>query len=272
MSQYLTQESFNSIWKVLSGLYPTANAIQGFMVRALFEQQKVQLQGTGEDMMYSLLSYAEKENRVKDLVQAALGPNEFPNNADLKAILLTLNNDSAYFPDAGPVSFVTPGKADPVNVMLIYDETDERIVDPLRTQLYPLDAFVQSIKVFDMRKDPAVSGGANVRAVIDQKLSETHIALLLLTPVFFSNPANDCVRLALSAFQQRKRVIPVLMEPCMWDRISMLENIVPLPRNREYVSLARNKDQATLCIATEVDIVAHTMKGLPPPPKGRQCP
>lgn len=264
MSQYLTQDSFNRIWNVLSGLYPTANAIQGFMTRAMFRPEKVALQGTGQDMMYSLLSLAEKENRVDDIVEAALGPNDFPNQADLKAILVTLQDKSAFLPDVAPASFVSYNAGDPVNVMLVYDQKDHAIVADLNLQLYPLDAFLRKISIFDMHLSPDVTGGADAKKVIDKKLEESQIVLLLLTPRFIGNPANDCARLAVNAFQLRKRVIPVLLEPCMWDRISMLENIVPLPINRKFVTHWSNKDQALLDIANGVGAVADAMKNQTP--------
>lgn len=260
MSQYLTQESFNRIWSVISNLYPTANAIQGFMVRSLFKLEKVQLQGTGENMVYSLLSLAEKENRVDDIVETALGPNEFPNNADLKAILTSLQDKSAYLPDVAPASFISHSATDPVKVVLVYDQKDHAIVADLNLQLYPLDAFLKSISIFDMHLSPEVSGGSDAKKVIDKKLEESQIVLLLLTPRFIGNPANDCARLAVNAFQLRKRVIPVLLEPCMWDRISMLESIVPLPVNRKFVSQWGNKDQALLDIANGVGTVADAIK------------
>jgi hypothetical protein len=259
MIKHLTQESFDKLWKKISVLYPTQSAIKTFMVKAAFAMQKVELLGTGEDMVYSLLSFAEKEERVNDIVKTALDANEFPDDPVLKEIQAALNDHSAWLPEISAVDLAAPAAGDPVNVMLIYDRKDNQIVSDLGDQLFPLEEYLKIIRVFDMHNDPEVSGGADAKEVIDRKLKETQIVLLLLTPNFFGK-GNDYVKLGINAMGLKKRVIPVLLEPCMWDRISMLENIVPLPRNKQFVSRWGNKDEALLEIATGVDQVAKAIK------------
>jgi len=259
MIRHLTQECFDKLWKTISGFYPTQTQIRSFMVKASFRPEQVELLGSGENMVYSLLSLAEKEDRVNDIVKTALDVNEFPDDPVLKEVQAALNDHSAWLPEISAAGLAAPLAGEPVNVMLIYDRKDNQIVSDLSMHLNPFETFIQSIRVFDMHTDPEVSGGADAREVIERKLKETQIALLLLTPNFFGK-GNDCGRLAFNAFQLKKRVIPVLLEPCLWDRISMLESIVPLPRNKQFVSRWANKDEALLEIATGVDQVANVIK------------
>ena len=84
MTKHLTQECFDKLWKTISGLYPTQSAIKTFMARGAFKWEKVELIGTGEEMVHSLLSLAEKEERIPDIVMTALDPNEFPDDPVLK--------------------------------------------------------------------------------------------------------------------------------------------------------------------------------------------
>jgi hypothetical protein len=263
MIKHLSQEYFDKLWKTISGLYQTQSVIRTFMAKAAFRWEQVELLGTGEDMIYSLLSLAEKEDRVNDIVKTALDANEFPDNPVLKELQAALNDNSAFLPEISAVGLAAPVAGEPANVMLIYDRKDNQIVSDLSMHLNPFETFIQSIRVFDMHTDPEVSGGADAKEVIERKLKNTQIALLLLTPNFFGK-GNDCGRLAFNAFQLKKRVIPVLLEPCLWDRISMLENIVPLPRNKQFVSRWGNKDEALLEIATGVDQVANAIKNKNP--------
>lgn len=261
MIKHLSQEIFDKLWKTISRLYSTQSAIKTFMAKAAFAWEKVELLGTGEDMVYSLLSFAEKEDRINDIVKTALDANEFPDEPVLKEIQAALNNDSAWLPETSAVDPIAPVAGEPANVMLVYDQKDNQIVSDLGDQLFPLEEYLKIIRVFDMHKDPEVSGGADAKKVIDRKLKETQIVLLLLTPNFFGK-GNDCFKLGIAAFDLTKRVIPVLLEPCIWDRISMLENIVPLPRNKKFVSGWPNKDEALLEIATGVEQVAKAMKAV----------
>ncbi|MCX6316140.1 MAG: hypothetical protein NTW29_02540 [Bacteroidetes bacterium] len=260
MIKRLKDDIFNTLWKEVSELYPTQANIQVLMANAGFKWQQVQLQGTGENMVYSLLSLAEKEGRISDIVNTVLSPGEFPGNATLASIQKGLQDDSAYLPAMKDLPLANPDTGKDVKVMLIYDRQDHEIAGDLNKQLYPFEAFAKKFTVFDMHTSPEVSGGVDAKQVIDTKLKEAQIVLLLLTPNFLGTPGNDCAKLAFNAFELGKRVIPVLLKPCMWDRIAMLENIVPLPKNKEYVSNAKHKDNVLLQIAYGVEEVANALK------------
>jgi hypothetical protein len=256
MMTHLTKDSFNKLWQTVAGLYSTQNTIQAFMQKAGFSWQKVELLGTGENMVYSLISFAEKENRVREIADAAL--TDYPGTQALLEILAALDDKSAFLPEISVTGLANPVAGEPVKVFLIYDREDDKITAELKTHLSPLVKFTRSISVFDMHL--GVAGGINQKEVDDKELKDAQIVLLLLTPAFIGNDNNDCDRLTFNALQMKKRVIPVLLEPCMWDRISMLESIVPLPRNKTFVKNWKNKDEALLEIANGVDQVAQAIK------------
>ena len=255
---HLKEEYFNRIWKTVSGLYQTQETIRAFMTKASFQWQEVELLGTGENMVYSLISVAEKKGRVKDIVETALRPDEYADNTTLQKLLADLTDRSAYMPDMNPAILPVLPSADRVNVMLVYDQQDEKITRALYKQLYPLEKFAGSIRIFDMHL--GITGDVNREKIIGEELDKAQIVLLLLTPHFMGNSGNGCADLGFNAFQKKKRVIPVLLKDCMWDRIKFLENIMPLPRNEKFVSNWENEDEALLEIANGVEEVVEAMK------------
>jgi hypothetical protein len=254
---FLKSEYFNKTVAVAAELFPTRDKIEHVLISAGVPVEAIKLQDSGIAMWDSAWSWADKNNKHLELVNIIL--QEFPNKQELIDIKGEIANGSAFITKLSYDQYIKPSPLpSTAKTFLIYDIEDfKENVEDLIMQLRLLEFPPSKIILYDMHNDVA---GGNVKEERLKNIGESDIVLLMLTPRFFGNPKNDCLPLAFAAFEMKKWTIPVLLEDCRWNRLKLLENISPLPRNGLFVSNWRNKDQAHLEIVEGVERVVEVVK------------
>jgi hypothetical protein len=169
-----------------------------------------------------------------------------------------INSGAVFLPETSFDSFIRISDADrPVNVLLIYDNEDADTIKGLKSQLTLLNL----IELIELKDINDIEIAVNKNEAQLQLLASSCLVLLLLTPAFFTNPANNCLQLAFNAVQMKKRKIPVLVKECLWGRIAFLSGIVPLPKNETFISAAPDKNHVETKVAAVIaEYVDHIKK------------
>jgi tetratricopeptide (TPR) repeat protein len=105
----------------------------------------------------------------------------------------------------------------------------------------------------------AVNAGDNVKSVIEERLRQSDIILLLISPDFIAS--EDCIDFEmLRAMQQyeigKASVVPILLRPTLWQRLpcARLWSLPPSPKGGvKPVSRWRDKDEAFFRIASALE-------------------
>ena len=66
--------------------------------------------------------------------------------------------------------------------------------------------------------------------------------------------------LSFTAYEMKKWIVPVKLEPCIWHRIKFLENINPLPSIDKFVTELQDKNLALLEISRGIERLAKVIK------------
>ncbi|RXK86383.1 TIR domain-containing protein [Filimonas effusa] len=250
----LFSKYYNELLQEMYTRYPTREDISTLVKSAEIEPGDVNLNGSALVMCNSALTVAEQQNKLLPLIEAVL--REHPNLSTVKEILERIKDGSAMI---HPLQY-THNKAqqyvDSKKVFLVYDDTNKDMVLLLKKHLAPLYRFSKKISLFDIHTD--LGGGANREEILSRNLENASIVLLLLTPDFWGNINNDCDKMMFAALEMRKCTIPVLLIDCLWTRIEALENIVPLPKDGQFVSSSANKDQLLKKIAEGIEEVVNS--------------
>jgi TIR domain len=207
-------------------------------------------------MWDSVLSLAENKDKLDTLLEYIT--EEYPEREMLLKAQSGLKNGTAFITELQYEDYIKQPLPDAVKVFLVYDNEDRDQVIPLKRQLNALVKFDASITLFDMHEVPVAGGDRN--KFLLEKLGESQVVLLLLTPNFMGNPDNNCDPFAFGGIQMRKRVIPVLLEDCLWKRIQVLKDIVPLPTNGMFVSNSNNHNKMLKEIVEGLDQVIQSIK------------
>jgi hypothetical protein len=105
----------------------------------------------------------------------------------------------------------------PVNIFFAYAHKNEAFLDSLKEHLQPLvwQGFIK------MWHDRDISKGRDWERTIHEHLETAQIIVLLVSPAFLASEYCYSVemRYALERHNaQTVRVIPVILEPCLWVR------------------------------------------------------
>ncbi len=146
----------------------------------------------------------------------------------------------------------TPKDPTRLNAFMMFDEGDEEIKNTLDTHLAALKGN-EFIQTWDESK---IAAGDERSQVIEDRLNQADIILLLVTPKLFNSDEiyEKQLQLALQRHEERAAVvIPILMKSCMWQGsiIGSLPTI--LPRDRSSLDTQDNKDAALADIIQQLE-------------------
>jgi hypothetical protein len=251
----LKPKAYNDLREEAARIYDTQDSIRDVATKLGINTGAINLQGPARFMWDSFLSYAESQSRIRDLV--ALMSESYPASDIFKKTLASIDDKSAFIEKIDINHYLSPSNELAKNTFIIYDLRDTTIVKALKAQLFPL-TLIGEIKIVDMHVD---SEGLEREKRYLELLGKADIVLLILTSSFFDQD-NSCLKLAFTAFEMRKTVIPVLIQNTMWARIKLLGGIVPLPVDGKPVSEWRNKDEALYEIAKGVSRVANRIQNI----------
>jgi hypothetical protein len=244
---------YNQLLQELYPLYPTSAQIQSVMYNVGLEPGEANINGAAIDSWTSVLNLAENKDKLIELIKYVI--NQFPTHSAFAEVLRHISDGIAVIPLKDYRNYNDKSSSPKaLKTFLVYDEEDSAMVRSLRLQLYPLQRFKGKISIFDMQTAP--TGGIDKEQFLLKNIGDSRIVLLLLTKSFIGNPDNLCDILMFASLEMGKCVIPVLLKDCLWNRVEPLIKIVPLPKNREFVSNWSSFDNALLKIAEGVEEIA----------------
>jgi len=254
MTKRLTTSAYNKLLGEAAELYPLVNEIQRIIMFAGLVVGEANLQGTGYNMWDSVLSLAEKKGKLDTLLTVLL--REYDQRPILLELQQAINDGSAFIEKLEWSEFIKNRAGRAAKTYLVYDLDDLTVVRSLKSQLNILK-LNGTITIFDMHQDS--KGSQDIQKTRLENLGDADIVLLMLTKNFFQNETNGCLPLAFTAFDMRKRVVPVLLSNCLYNRIILLSEIVPLPKNGVFVNKWASKDEALMVIAEGVEEIAQKL-------------
>lgn len=132
----------------------------------------------------------------------------------------------------------------PLKLYITYAKQDSRFREELALHLAPLERQ----GVIEIWHDRLILPGQDRTAIVDARLEEADIILLLISPDFLASEYSyDIeVRRALERHKEGTAVvIPILLRPCFWLK-SPLGGLQPLPANGRAIKLWSDRDSAWL--------------------------
>jgi small GTP-binding protein len=146
-----------------------------------------------------------------------------------------------------------------VKVFISYDHDDEPFKDEFLAVIKPLE----SNGVLEIWHDRKIEEGDEWRPAIETAINECDITLLFTSTSFLNSKFIKDEELPL--FERRKRqglqVIPIIIKPCMWQRVQFLADLQVLPKNAVPVSLAEGnqRDAVWMEIAEAIERQARNL-------------
>jgi hypothetical protein len=186
--------------------------------------------GSGRDMWDYALSYAEKNDKLVDVIKYAISDKGA--NSLLDKTLINIKNGGALIPVLPIDKVIVPVSEGSPTIFIIHNdasEDDKKIVKKLRNQLYPLQ-ITGAAKLSSMN-DLVAKNEKEVAAII----GKAKLVLLAITPDFIASDDDKCLKYAYTAYDLKRKLVPILLRSCLYNRISILEGIVPLPVNGRFV-------------------------------------
>jgi hypothetical protein len=245
----LTAKAYRDIIHEAVKIYPTLAKIEALLINAQIPRGEIKLTDTGVNRWDSILAYTDRNDLHKQLMQVLVSENS--NNQFLYDLLASIENGTAFMPPAPLPDAGTTASAGPPWVFFILEQADKDYYTKLNSQLKPL-SFNKSLRLDGNTLD--LEGGAEIPETIRQKMLDADIIILLVTADFMGS--DHCMQLLYEAYEMKKRVIPTLISPCLWARISILEHIQPLPKNGKPVLEWPLPDKAYMEIAMGIEEVA----------------
>jgi Effector-associated domain 1 len=186
---------------------------------------------TADERWDAILSFAEDKQQLEPLLAAALQLSM--NNPTIAEALTKVRDGSGLEPLPEPVNdkALILETENLLQVLMVYDNADEPLKERLYNHLY-IGELSGEAAIFDFLT--GTEAGKDITAERERLLEESNVVLLLISPDFFK-PGTPYLTFARKSFASQKRVIPVLLRDCLWGRINILQNIMPLPTSRKFV-------------------------------------
>lgn len=203
----------------------------------------------------SILSLTQKNDRLIDLVDHIYPA--YKHKDALTEVWKALHDNSAWLRPVVINKITRAYVKDRVNILFVNDKSDQAMVNELKSFLFPMERYAEKILMADVKKGDGSTD--DVQVTIAEHLAGADIVLAFLSPNFFASD-NGCADFAFNALELKKRVVPILLKPCLWNRVKVLNQLVALPRNLEFVSESTKQGSVYLEIASEIErVVDHIM-------------
>ncbi len=158
------------------------------------------------------------------------------------------------------------GLRSPPSIFISYSHADEAWKDRVVTQLRALE----SEGHFDVWEDRRIAVGDDWYPEIEKALNEASVAILLISAKFLTSrfiKGEEVPRLLKRRVEQRLRVIPLIVKPCVWQRISWLKGIQVHPKDGRPLSGGSDHEieEDLTDLVTEVDDFLKASRKAPSP-------
>jgi TIR domain len=152
------------------------------------------------------------------------------------------------------------GSGSPPSIFISYSHADEDWNDRVVTQLRALE----SEGHFDVWDDRQIAVGEDWYPEIEQALNEASVAILLISANFLTSrfiKGKEVPRLLKRRAEERLRVIPLILKPCVWKRINWLKGIQVRPKDGHPLS-GGSEHEIEVELAELVTLVDDHLKAL----------
>lgn len=143
-----------------------------------------------------------------------------------------------------------------LSTCIAYDPADAKLIKALEKHLRPL------IRSGRIGFDPEILPGAETNSVIQTRLENADIILLMVSPDAMNSDYFWNTEMLTAHARHLKGeavVIPVLLRACDWKSIIPLSSLQVLPRSEKPVTSWDNRDEAFTDIATEINRFAQKL-------------
>lgn len=143
-----------------------------------------------------------------------------------------------------------------MKVFISYSHRDTAALERLHTHL----AVLRRENMIDEWYDREILGGGDFSAAIAQRMDESELFLLLVSPDFLNS--TYCYDIEMTRALEKHatgqaRVVPIIVEPCDW-RSTPLGRLKALPRDGEPVAGWANANEAYLDVVQELRRIVQT--------------
>jgi hypothetical protein len=145
-----------------------------------------------------------------------------------------------------------------IDIFFSYAHTDEELMNDVKRQLIVFERNGQIRKWHDRQIQP----GEDWEKLIDERLLEADIILLLISPAFIESKFcyNIEMKMALERHKRKNAVvIPIILRPCAWQQ-SPIGSLQALPKDGKPITQWDDRDQVCLDIANSVMIIANKLQ------------
>lgn len=247
MKQFLKNEMFAKVRNRLARLVTDDQEARSITRLAGLDSTQIELRGNPLIMSDAILSRAELEGKVLDLLEACI--NNFNGDAELEAFQQQIA-EAFYVLEANGMPV---GASEAINILLIYARADKKYVKELLKQLHILaingDAIVTNMS-FEITEGVISTQEKGL-------ISSSNIVLPLLSPNFFSENTNHLTNMRF-AFNAGKIVVPILLLDCLYGRIDVLNDIVKIPDDGSFISNKPSMNKAFYDVAQWVAHIIDT--------------
>ena len=147
----------------------------------------------------------------------------------------------------------------PIEVFFSYAHEDESLMDEVRRQLVVFDR--QGL----IRKwhDRLIPPGADWRGRNDERLANSDVILLFVSPNFFDS--DYCYEAEMTEAMRRHqansaKVVPIILRPCAWES-APFASLQALPKDGRPITTWPNRDEACLDVAEGVMRAVRELRG-----------
>jgi small GTP-binding protein len=144
----------------------------------------------------------------------------------------------------------------PLKIFVSYSHKDEKLKDELMTML----AGMQRRGIVDTWQDRRIEPGDEWNKVIQDKMDECDLALLLVSADYLASPfiqEAEQPKLLERRKEMQLRVIPIIVRPCKWQSEPVLKDLQALPKNGKavikFTKATGARDQVWEDIATAIE-------------------
>jgi formylglycine-generating enzyme required for sulfatase activity len=153
------------------------------------------------------------------------------------------------------------GSRSPPSIFISYSHADEEWKDRVVKQLRVLE----SEGHFDVWEDRQIAVGEDWYPEIEKALTNASVAILLISADFLTSrfiKGEEVPRLLKRRAEEELRVIPLILKPCAWKRISWLKGIQVHPKDGHPLS-GGSDHEIEMELAELVTLVDYHLKALP---------
>lgn len=254
--KYLRSEDYNRVLHTLANKFAGEHQDTINIARkTLVDVSAVTFEPRADHTWDSILSIADEQDKILLLLDNAI--EAVDGSLELEALKEELKTQIEALKHSLNYITVQPVAAQPAQeglpeVLMIYSDDDEAECNELKKQFKVLE-YTGLAVLRDFRNIT----GNDKPVQEEQLLGRACVVLFILSPGFF---AGDHISYIRQRAGTGKIMIPVLLKPCLWERVKMIAGLLPIPRDGKFLNTYPNKEAGYAEVAQDVWLVLEQHK------------